>query len=303
MADPSTREARRALLIVNREKPEADASAKHVESIIARHSEVVGLLNADHDVEPITDARGADLIVVLGGDGTLISQSRRCVDLGLPLLGVNLGKLGFLAEFDVPALEQAGNEIFGGGELATRRVGLLRAQVFEGAHAVFSGVALNEAVITAGPPYRMIELALSIDGEEGPTITGDGLIVSTPTGSTAYNASAGGPILEPDLAGMAITPIAAHSLAFRPLVVSGDSRVEVRVLKANREEDAHGTTLMLDGHETHALNGNERISLSSHDRTIEFVRNMRAGYWFRLIHKMRWAAAPRTRTETSRDDD
>ena len=302
MADPPTRQARRALLIVNREKPEADASAKRVESVIARQGEVVGVLSADHDVEPITDTRGADLIVVLGGDGTLISQSRRCVDLGLPLLGVNLGKLGFLAEFDVQALDEAGDEIFGGGKLATRRVGLLRAQVFEGTHAVFSGVALNEAVITAGPPYRMIELALSIDGEAGPTITGDGLIVSTPTGSTAYNASAGGPILEPDLMGIAVTPIAAHSLAFRPLVISGDSRVEVRVLKANREEDAHGTTLMLDGHETHALRGDERISLSSHDRTVEFVQNTRAGYWFRLIHKMRWAAPPRTRTDPAGGD-
>jgi NAD+ kinase len=215
---------------------------------------------------------------------------------------VNLGKLGFLAEFDVQALDEVGDDIFGGADLATRRVDLLRAQVFEGAHAVFSGIALNEAVITAGPPYRMIELALSIDGEEGPTITGDGLIVSTPTGSTAYNASAGGPILEPDLAGIVITPIAAHSLAFRPLVVSGDSRVEVRVNKANREEDSHGTTLMLDGHETYALTGGERIMLSSHDRTIEFVRNTRAGYWFRLIHKMRWAAAPRTRIDPKRDD-
>src|SRR5690606_8901839 len=107
-------------------------------------------------------------------------------------------------------------------------------------------VALNDCVVTAGPPYRMIELDVYIDGEPGPTLRGDGVIVSTPIGSTAYNVSAGGPIVSPDLDSFTITPHAAHSLAFRPIVVPSSCEIDLHLRKGNDADDG-GTTLVLDG--------------------------------------------------------
>lgn len=303
---------RSVLLVVNRDKPEAATAAAEVRGLIERYGKLVGELDSDAG-EPLRDARGADLIVVLGGDGTLLSQARRCVDLGLPLLGVNLGKLGFLAEFDLASLREQAGAVLGGSPPATHVVRMLRTEVFEpGAPAPkgapppvprFTGSALNECVVTAGPPYRMISMALSIDGEPGPTVSGDGLIVSTPTGSTAYNVSAGGPIVAPGADATVITPIAAHSLAFRPIVVPASSRVELTMLRVNqsfgpgdrRHGPGRGTSLVLDGHATTWLAEGERVVVTSDGRPVHFVRNPRGSYWATLIDKLHWAAPPKLR--------
>lgn len=295
---------RSVLLLVNRDKPEAAQAAGEVRALIERHGRVVAEQDGGSS-EPVRDAKGADLIVVLGGDGTLLSQARRCADLNLPLLGVNVGRLGFLAEFDLASLREQAAAVLGGPGLATHEVRMLRAEVFEGGakQSRFSDTALNEAVVTAGPPYRMISLALSIDGAPGPTVSGDGLIVSTPTGSTAYNVSAGGPIVAPGTDAMVITPIAAHSLAFRPIVVPGSSRVEFTMLRVNegrgpadrRQGAGRGTTLVLDGQVTTPLGEGERVSVTLDGRRVRFVRNPRGSYWATLIDKLVWAAPPRMR--------
>lgn len=297
---------RSVLLVVNRDKPEAVTAAAEVRRLIERHARLVGELDADGGAgEPLRDARGADLIVVLGGDGTLLSQARRCVDLGLPLLGVNLGKLGFLAEFDLASLRDQAGAVLGAPGAPTHAVRMLRTEVFEAGAGTprFTGSALNECVVTAGPPYRMISMALSIDGEPGPTVSGDGLIVSTPTGSTAYNVSAGGPIVAPGADATVITPIAAHSLAFRPIVVPASSRVELTMLRVNqsfgtgdrRLGPGRGTTLVLDGHATTWLAEGERVVVTSDGRPVHFVRNPRGSYWATLIDKLHWAAPPKLR--------
>lgn len=295
---------RSVLLLVNREKPGAAAAAAEVRSLVERHARVAAELDADGGAT-LSDARGADLVVVLGGDGTLLSQARRCADLDLPLLGVNFGKLGFLAEFDLASLREQADVVFGAAPPVVRTVRMLRVEVFEPGASTprFSDSALNECVATAGPPYRMIVMELSIDGEPGPTVSGDGLIVSTPTGSTAYSVSAGGPIVAPGTDAMAITPIAAHSLAFRPIVVPGSSRVEVTMLRVNQSFGAgdrrvgpgRGTTLVLDGQVTTPLADHERIVVTRDGRPVRFVRNPRGSYWATLIDKLVWAAPPRLR--------
>ncbi len=153
-------------------------------------------------------------------------------------------------------------------------------------------MAINDAAITAGPPFRLISLSLSIDGQRGPSLVGDGLIVSTALGSTAYNLSAGGPILSPRVDAFAVTPIAAHSLSFRPVVVSGDSRIEIRVERANAD-DSHGTTLVLDGQSTTRLEAGDRIVVLRHALGVRLVQNTRSDYWARLISKLNWATTPR----------
>ncbi len=289
---------RSALLVANRSKPEVVRALPEVRAVIERHAEVVGEIGLD---DPIgSGASKAGLVVVLGGDGTLISQARRFADTRLPLLGLNFGKLGFLAEFDLEALRRQAGTLLGSGELPLRERMLIEVEsrregVYPTAPAAFSGLAVNECVITAGPPYRMIDLEISIDGEAGPRLSGDGVIVSTPLGSTAYNVSAGGPIVAPDVRAMIITPLAAHSLSFRPIVLSHASKIEVRVARANRPTspaDAWGTSLVLDGQVSSPLSQGDVVALRKHERPALFVVNRETNHWRTLMRKMHWAAPP-----------
>lgn len=289
---------RSVLLIVNRSKPDAVAALGEIRSLIAKH----GSLAAEIDAEsaPLSDAKGADLVMVLGGDGTLLAQARRCVEFGLPLIGVNFGSLGFLAEFDLDALRRQAAALLADGRLRLATRTLLRAQARRGGGAdpFFEGLALNDCVVTAGPPFRMIELDISIDGDAGPLLRGDGVVISTPIGSTAYNVSAGGPIVSPALDTMTITPIAAHSLAFRPIVAPGSSRLRIGVLKANHGDSAAGaggTTLMLDGQQHTRLREGDSVTISRHDKAVRLVENTESSYWKILVQKLRWAAAPEMR--------
>lgn len=287
--------ARRVLLIVNREKPETAAAAEKVTGLIERHGTFVGAVEASDNA--LSDKfADAELFVILGGDGTLLGQLRRLVPLGKPILGVNFGKLGFMAEFDMSALTRAAMEVFGGEPLLLHETPLLSVRVSgPDGRPRFESIAANDCVLTAGPPYRMIRMALSIDGNVGPTVSGDGLIVSTSTGSTAYNLSAGGPIVSPELEAMAITPIAAHSLSFRPIVVPLNSRVQIVVTRVNND-DGHGTTLVVDGQVLTKLSEEDSVEIFQHERKAILVRNPHTSYWSTLITKLRWAEAPRLRT-------
>ncbi len=289
---------RSVLLLVNPDKPDAKSAVADVRRIIGKHAKVVGESDARVGAPP-PETSGADLIVVLGGDGTLLSQARRCAGLGLPLLGVNFGKLGFLAEFDLDSLREQAATLFGDARLQERTVGLLNADVTARGQTEpkFTASAVNECVVTAGPPFRTITMSITIDGEGGPSLSGDGVIVSTATGSTAYNVSAGGPIVAPDVAAMVITPIAAHSLAFRPIVVSDRAKIELTMDRTNRGGTiaTAGTMLVLDGQLGAPLSEGDRIAISMDDRPVRFVRNAKAGYWGRLTEKMRWGEAPRMR--------
>ena len=288
---------RRVLLLVNRSKPEAVAALPQVRQIIKDGGGIVAAEHSAIDDGPISDIKGADLIVVLGGDGTLLTQARRCTQLRPtpPLLGVNFGKLGFLAEFDVQSLQEQKHALFDGLPLKLLERRLLSTRIERAGQAVEceglgAGLALNDAVITAGPPYRMISITLSIDGHKGPTFLGDGVIVSTSVGSTAYNAAVGGPILAPETSALVITPLAPQTLSFRPVVVSGGSRVELMLNRVNEQNGDHtGTTLLLDGRIACTVAAGDRLTLSLHDRPVEFVSHGGRNYWDTLITKMGWA--------------
>ncbi|MEO1715485.1 MAG: NAD(+)/NADH kinase [Planctomycetota bacterium] len=156
------------------------------------------------------------------------------------------------------------------------------------------GHALNEAVVTAGPPYRVIELGITIEGEPGPAVRGDGIIVSTSLGSTAYNVSAGGPIVHPGVDATLITPIAAHSLAFRPIAVPGASAIELAPTQLNDDGD-DGTTLVLDGQIQRRIHSGERVSITRSDQAVQLVTNTAGSYWRTLIDKLHWAKPPAIR--------
>jgi NAD+ kinase len=284
------------LLAFDDSREEVRLAAERVRAIVERHGRCAGQTHsrAEDDAEGLD---GADLVVVLGGDGTLLSQARRFAESGVPLLGVNLGRLGFMAEFDLDAVERHGEAIFGRRQWETASLGMLRAEVFSGdaPSPRFDGLALNETAITAGFPFRMIELSLRINGEAGPDIGGDGLIVSTPTGSTAYNVSAGGPIVAPGVDALAITPIAAHTLSFRPIVVPASSEIEVGARRVNNDLPRGGTTLVLDGQVQTPLSAGDRVRIRGNARRVEFVRNPEVGFWATVIQKLHWGAQPRMR--------
>lgn len=291
--------SRRVIVLVNMSKPEASAAAQEIRALVERHGSLVAELPAVDEVLPPGLAQRADLAVVLGGDGTLLSQARRFVGTGLPLLGVNVGKVGFTTEFGLGAVKLHARELFGESPLMTRRVGLLRVVVESRGtpEPSFEGCALNDAVITAGPPYRLVSLSIRIDQAPGPVMNGDGLVISSPTGSTAYNLSAGGPIVEPTVAAMVITPICAQSLAFRPIVVPASSRIQAELLRVNDGDGGTpgtgGTTLVLDGQMHRRLMKGDRVTVTTLSEGVDFVVNPESGFWSRLMGKMHWAATPR----------
>ncbi|MCA9297972.1 MAG: NAD(+)/NADH kinase [Phycisphaerales bacterium] len=279
---------RGAILLTNTDKSQASDARAVVEGWIRNHGRLLASLETDDDLPSMDDV---DLVVVLGGDGTLLGQARRLVDHGVPLLGVNFGKLGFMAEFDLDALERQAPAIFGDGPIEVRADHMLRATIHNGTER-FRGVALNEVVVTAGAPFRMIELSISIDGKPGPMVSGDGLIVSSPVGSTAYNLSSGGPIIWPTVGAMVITPIAAHSLSFRPIVVDGSMRIDLRLSRVNERPDDSGTAMVLDGQVLERVHAGDVVTIERDERSLRFVQNPETGFWSTLQSKLRWAESP-----------
>lgn len=282
---------RSTLLVVNADKPDAQEASRELSALISEHGELVGQVPSGNGNLP-KEAVNAELIVVLGGDGTLLGEGRRFAGGRAPLLGVNVGKLGFLAEFDLAAIREQAATLFGNGDLRTRTVPLLDVEITDhNGASEFVGSAMNEAVVTAGPPYRVIELGIRINGAKGPAVRGDGLIVSTSLGSTAYNVSAGGPIVHPNVDAMVITPIAAHSLAFRPIAVPGDSVIELDPIQIN-ESETEGTTLVLDGQIQRRITSNQRVRISRATRAVELVVNQNGDYWDTLVGKLHWGKQP-----------
>lgn len=278
----------RVVLLAHRSKPGVGPVVEEVRRITQRHATIAAELEADG--APIDAALAFDRAVVVGGDGTLISQCRRMLDRGVPLVGVHFGRLGFLAEFDAESLATHAERVFGTDPLVRSRVAIHAIVRNREGRNLFESVAVNDAVVTAGPPYRMIELRLRFGAEEGPRLTGDGVIVATPVGSTAYNASAGGPIVHPENEALIITPHSPHSLAFRPIVAPSHVELEVEVLRANE-----GTALVLDGQEMRPLAPGDRLSIARHHTAAKFIGNPEVSYWRTLVEKMRWAVPPNYR--------
>lgn len=275
----------RVLLLADCTRPEIAELLQELRAGISKWADITGQFQTDS--KPLGDEVEADLAVVVGGDGSLLSQARRVADRALPLVGVNFGRLGFLAEFDRRTLLQHGAIIFGPDPPIIEHMMLAVAVYDDQGGAVHSGLAINDCIVTAGPPFRMIELRLSIDSAEGPTLSGDGVIVSTPVGSTAYNVSAGGPIVDPKLEAMIVTPLAAHSLAFRSFVLSPSCELRIEVARANE-----GTSMVLDGQVPLPLEPGNVVKIHRHPRKARFVTNPAMSYWQVLLERMRWAAPP-----------
>lgn len=293
--DVVSRNLARVALIVNSSKPEAVSAAPAIRRAIEAHAQLVGEHESHTNGKALEE--GVDLAVVLGGDGTILALARHAVVAGAAVLGVNFGKLGFLAEFNPDAFHRHAAQALT-GKATVRQVAALDVRVVRAGQTITQQTAINDVAICNGAPFRMIELGLRIDStsiDDGPRVAGDGLIIATPTGSTAYNAAAGGPILEPTLPAMVVTPIAAHSLSFRPIVVPATSTVQViahRVNRAAGHDASAGTCAVIDGQHSFPLEKGDTVHVTVGQRPLRLVVNPERSYWQTLIHKLRWASNP-----------
>ena len=252
------------------------------------HSVVLEKETADLVPSAVTDAASraelpgqVDLLIILGGDGTLLSMARAVGDLGVPLLGVNLGGLGFLTATTLDEMFPALDAYFGGRMAIEERM-LLSARVVRNGQTVCEHAALNDVVITKSAMSRIIDLSVSVDGRYATAYRADGLIISTPTGSTAYSLSAGGPILFPTMDAVVLTPICSHTLTNRPIVVPGTDRIEVTLL-ADQEVMA-----TMDGQVGVGLREGDTVEVCKAAARIRLVRFPQKDFFSVLRTKLKW---------------
>lgn len=226
-------------------------------------------------------AEKIDCLLVLGGDGTILNSSRAVASSGVPVLGINLGHLGFLSEIDVPDIQSGLESILKGDYHIEERM-MIEATVLRGGREIERYMGLNDAVITKGAFARLIFLQTRVDGEQVGTYPADGIIVSTPTGSTAYSLSAGGPVVTPELDLMLVTPICPHALWARPIVISSRCEVEVELLSDKGE-----VMLTIDGQHGLSLVKNDVVRITRAPYRVRFIRLKTRNFFRVLKQKLR----------------
>lgn len=274
-------------------KPDAPAAPRVIRQVVewlATHGMTAVLEKETAGLLPSASVQAAskaelpgqvDLLIVLGGDGTLLSMARAVGDLGVPILGVNLGGLGFLTALTVdelfPALEAVRRE-----EMVIEERMMLSARVVRQGERLSEYVALNDVVITKGAMSRIINLEVSVEGELATAYRADGLIVSTPTGSTAYSLSAGGPIVFPTMDAVVLTPICSHTLTNRPIVLPGHLSIQVQLLS---DQDV---ALTMDGQVGFALKTADVVEIRPAASRIRLLRPPKKHFFSVLRTKLKW---------------
>jgi len=282
-------------VVVKPHQPDALATlCRLTEWLNARGIKIIGSLDVDREriehetgcvVETVKAedlAEGVDLMLVLGGDGTMIATARMLGDKEVPVIGVNYGGLGYLAEFPIKELFPALEAILNGHYQVEPRV-MLAAELRRGEELVTKTRVLNDVVMNKSALARIIEIEAYLNNQFVNSFRADGLIVSTPTGSTAYNLSAGGPVIYPSMNAIVITPICPFTLSNRPIVVPDNSFIEVR-LKTRNEEVA----LTLDGQVGCPLQAGDRIIIRKSKTTFNLVQPANKNYFDVLRDKLRW---------------
>ena len=251
------------------------------------------MLSRSDGVPRTTVGCGVDLVVVVGGDGSILGVARDVAHSGVPVLGVNRGGLGFLADIAPDQIAEKVAQVMAGDYRVEERF-LLEASVRQNGDAVGVGVALNDVVVHAGSMSRMMDFQLFIDGEFIYEQRSDGLIISTPTGSTAYALSAGGPILHPRLDAVEIVPMFPHTLTSRPLVVNGDSVIGVRI------GDAAATPkVSCDSQVDFALGPNDEVRIVKHRDPLRLAFPVGHSFYESCRSKLDWATRLGGRRERS----
>jgi NAD+ kinase len=226
-------------------------------------------------------ARECDLALVLGGDGTMLGFGRQLAPHGIPLMGINQGRLGFITDIPLDHMEASLLPMLQGQYQEDHRI-MLHAQVWRGPDCVFDALALNDVVINRGATSGMVELRVSVDGHFVASQRADGLIISTPTGSTAYALSAGGPLLQPSLGGLVMVPIAPHTFSNRPLVLADHVEITIELVggrDASANFDMQSMASMLIG---------DKVVVRKSPHHAVFLHPKSWNYFDTLRHKLHW---------------
>ncbi len=237
--------------------------------------------------EPHEDGSDIDLLVVIGGDGTILRSVRELQDFSTPIFSVNRGTVGFLAEAELDEAEDIIPKVFNGDGVIEER-SIVEVQGKRDGEIFVSGFALNEAVIAQGTIARLTDLSVSINGEPLTVFNADGLIISTPTGSTAYNLAAGGPIVHPTLAGTILTPINSHSFSQKPIVIPSSSEISVKVSAPTNKFKDTEVVLTLDGQKYVPLQDGDVITCCGCNNSVKFLRRSQDTFYNTLRSKLKW---------------
>jgi NAD+ kinase len=225
-----------------------------------------------------------DLAIVIGGDGTFLNAARSLVDVNVPVLGINLGRLGFLVDVSPEEIPQQLEQVLSGDFIEENR-SLLKAEILRDNQALASYYAMNDVTLHVRDVVRMIEFETCINGQYVNIQRADGLVVCTPTGSTAYALSGGGPILHPTLDAIALVPICPHTLSNRPLVVASDSQISIRICGHNRSSGQ----VSFDGQDNIDLLDEDRIVIRQHPKHLRLIHPPGYDYYHILRAKLRWS--------------
>jgi NAD+ kinase len=275
-------------IIVKSESPDAQALLKELAPWLRAHGKEPMLdpptaaLAGEAASYPKKDiATLADMLVVLGGDGTMLAAARLVEDRPIPILGVNAGGLGFLTAVTRDEAFTALEHVFSRAFAEEERL-MLRTRVVRRGEEIIAASALNDAMVSKGASH-MVQLEISINGQFVTRLRGDGLIVSTPTGSTAYSMAAGGPILNPSVHALILTPICPHTLTNRPIVIPQDVLVEVVLVSRD-----HGATATFDGQVGIALQPGDTVEIRASENKTRLIRFPDRSYYDMLSKKLKW---------------
>ncbi|MDX2473057.1 MAG: NAD(+)/NADH kinase [Candidatus Krumholzibacteria bacterium] len=229
-----------------------------------------------------------DVVIAFGGDGTMLRAARVLGQSGVPLLGVNLGSLGYLTDVPLEELATAMTDLLAGDYHLDAR-SRVYCSVWRDGERIASSSALNDLVVNMGPLPRALDMELFMDGDSLGRFLGDGIIISTPTGSTAYNLSAGGPICQSKVPCLLVAPICPHSLGMRPLIVADDTDIELIL-----HETGEGAVLTADGQKTHVLADGDRLNFKEAHQEVVLVKFPHSSFYRVMRHKLNWGG-PRRR--------
>ncbi len=279
-------------LVVRSDMQLRHESIKKVTDVLARHAEVlVHCLDFNLKLAEISSlplervVADVDLVISLGGDGTLLTAARALADKNTPLLGINLGRLGFLADVSFDDFESYIDEVVAGRYSVEKRF-FIEGKFFENDKLVATNIALNDIILHSPESANMIEYEISSGGELIHIQRSDGVIVTTPTGSTAYALSGGGPIMHPSLETLAIVPICPHTLSNRPIVLPADQPIEVRL-----GQDTQLAKVSYDGHSTRLVKQNCRILITRYGELLTLLHPEDYDYFEVLREKLFWSAS------------
>jgi NAD+ kinase len=229
----------------------------------------------------------SDVVIALGGDGTMLRAARTVVASNTPLLGINLGSLGYLTDVPYEDAQKALDQLLAGEYHLENRT-RVACDAWRQGERIHRMSALNDIVVNMGPQPRALDLEVNLEGESLGRFLGDGLIVSSPTGSTAYNLSAGGPICHSRVACLLMTPICPHTLGMRPLIVSADTELDLLL-----HEVGQGAALTADGQESELLHNGDRVTFRVDAAQVQLVKFPESNFYRVMRHKLNWGAPPR----------